>query len=94
MTVEGSVNEFLGFDITTRMGNKWKLMQKGLIQNVLKATGMVNCNAKESPTNTDGKPLGLDKLGTPAKESWNYLSVVGMLFYLLMRRQLYEFVAI
>ena len=81
MTVEGSVNEFLGIDIT-RMGNKWKLTQKGLIQNVLKATGMVDCNAKESPTNSDGKPLGSDKLGEPAKESWSYSSVVGMLLYL------------
>ena len=81
MTVEGSVNEFLGIDIT-RMGNKWKLTQKGLIQNVLKATGMVNCNAKESPTKSDGKPLGSDKLGEPAKESWSYSSVVGMLLYL------------
>ena len=81
MTVEGSVHEFLGIDID-RIGDKWKLTQKGLIQNVLMATGMTDCNAKESPTDADGKPLGSDPDGPAAKEEWNYASVVGMLLYL------------
>jgi hypothetical protein len=81
MTVEGSVHEFLGINIE-RNGNKWKMTQTGLINNVLKATNMTNCNAKDSPTESDGQPLGSHKNSRPAKEDWSYSSVVGMLLYL------------
>jgi hypothetical protein len=41
-----------------------------------------NCNAKDSPTESDGQPLGSHKNSRPAKEDWSYSSVVGMLLYL------------
>ena len=81
MTVEGTIQEFLGINLT-RSGDEWHLTQEGLIQNVLKATGMTNCNSKPTPGSGDGKPLGSDKNGSPARESWQYSSVVGMLLYL------------
>ena len=82
MTIEGTVQEFLGINLTRR-GDEWHLTQEGLIQNVLKATGMLHCNSKPTPGSGDGKPLGSDKTGSPARESWQYSSVVGMLLYLV-----------
>ena len=81
MTIEGTVQEFLGINIH-REGTKWHLTQAGLINNVLKATGMEHCNSKPTPASGDGKPLGTDKHGPAARESWQYPSLVGMLLYL------------
>ena len=59
-----------------------QLTQKGLIDRILKTTGMTECNGKDSPTDGSGKPLGSDKDGAPASASWSYPSVIGMLLYL------------
>jgi hypothetical protein len=82
-TVEGEVNSFLGINIV-RDGDTgtFKFTQKGLIDKILKATGMQDCNAKPTPCSGDGKPLGSDKLGDEAKEDWSYASAVGMMLYL------------
>jgi hypothetical protein len=53
-----------------------------LIDKVLKATGMEDCNTDASPTSPDGKALGADLHGPQALLEWNYRSVVGMLLYL------------
>jgi len=58
-----------------------KLTQPGLIQKILKATGMEHCNPRKTPTNTS-RPLGTDKDGKPPRERWSYASVVGMMMYL------------
>jgi hypothetical protein len=87
MTIEGTDQEFLVINID-RIGNTWELMQTGLIQAVLKAAGMEDCNAKPTPGSGDGKPLESDKNGIPARESWNYASLVGMLLYLTQDRTL------
>jgi hypothetical protein len=81
MTIEGTVQESLGINID-RIDNTWELTQMGLIQAVLKAAGMEDCNSKSTPDSGDGKPLGSDKNGIPARESWNYASLIGMLLYL------------
>ena len=52
------------------------------IQNVHKATGMLHCNSKPTRGSGDGKPLGSNKTGNPARESLQYLLMVGMLMYL------------
>ena len=81
MTIEGTVQEFLGINID-HIENMWELTQMGLIQAVLKTAGMKDCNAKPTPGSRDGKPLGSDKNGIPAREAWNYDLIVGMLLYL------------
>lgn len=82
-TVEGKVSAFLGIDIQYNKKTKqYKLTQTGLIDKILKATGMEDCNAKPTPCSADGKPLGTDANGTPAKADWSYPSVIGMLLYL------------
>jgi hypothetical protein len=82
MTEEGSISDFLGIDIRRVSQRVWKMTQEGLIDSVLVATGMTTCNAKDTPTFTDGKPLGSDKTGPAACEKWSYRSVTGMLLYL------------
>lgn len=83
MTIEGSVTEFLGIEMTpVNDTNGWKLTQRGLIDKVLDTTGLTDCNSNSTPTSSDGKPLGKDADGEPFNEEWNYASVVGMLLYL------------
>ena len=52
----------------------------GLIERVLKATGLQDCNPDKTPASQ--KPLGTDKNGSEFVEQWGYSSVVGILLYL------------
>ena len=54
--------------------------QHGLINKVLEATGMTECNHKKTPASRT--PLGTDANGAPFQESWKYSSIIGMLMYL------------
>ena len=56
------------------------MQQIGLIERVLKATGLQDCNPDKMPASQ--KPLGTDKNGLEFVEQWSYSSVVGMLLYL------------
>lgn len=73
------VSAFLGIQFT-RQGDTIELKQLGLIDKIIAATNMQDCNPK--PTPADAKTLGKDKNGKPFKEQWGYASVVGMLLYL------------
>lgn len=83
MTEDGTINDFLGIKITRSASERsWTLTQTGLTDKILKATSMMDCHAKETPTTSDGKALGTHKNGERAKEDWNYRSCLGMLLYL------------
>ena len=56
------------------------MQQIGLIERVLKATGLQDCNPDKMPASQ--KPLGTDKNGPQFAEQWSYSSVVGMLLCL------------
>ena len=80
LTVESKdVSNFLGIKFT-RHGDTIELKQTGLIDKIVEATGMEDCNSKSTPA--DPKTLGKDKDGKPFTETWSYPSVVGMLLYL------------
>ena len=80
LTVESKdVSNFLGIKFT-RHGDTIELKQIGLIDKVIEATGLGDCNGKSTPA--DPKTLGKDKDGKPFNETWSYPSVVGMLLYL------------
>jgi len=81
LTVEEDVYPFLGVEIkTNNETSEITLTQTGLIDKVLKVTGLQDSNHKHTPAST--VPLGTDANGTSMQESWNYASVVGMLMYL------------
>ena len=80
MTVEGDVMAFLGIQFKHLSGGEIEMQQIGLIERVLKATGLQDCNPDKMPTSQ--KPLGTDKNGPEFAEQWSYSSVVGMLIYL------------
>ena len=80
LTVEGSFTEFLGIKFTENKNGTITLTQKGLIDKIIKATGLELCNPNKTPTTQTA--LGIDPTGEPMKEDWSYPSIVGMLLYL------------
>jgi hypothetical protein len=56
------------------------MTQKGLIEKIIKATKMEDCNPNWTPASTQA--LGIDPDGEPIAEEWNYRSIVGMMLYL------------
>ena len=56
------------------------MTQSGLIQKIIKATGMEQCNPNKVPAHKS--QLGKDVDGEPMNDDFNYRSVVGMLLYL------------
>ena len=78
-----SVSEFLGIDIKTLDNGGFQFCQTGLIQKVLEATGMEDCNGLPTTTKVEA-PIGIDVNGSEAKIDWpnSYASVIGMMLYL------------
>ncbi len=78
---QDDIYNFLGVEVNPDSQSKKIVMtQKGLIEKVLKVTGMQDSNAVGSPANIT--PLGTDLAGKHYNEEWDYASVVGMLLYL------------
>lgn len=77
---EGEVGDFLGIRIEKERNGNFKLTQTGLIDKVIAAADMIDCNAIATPTSKEA--LGSDKDGEPMSEKWKYSTVVGMLLYL------------
>ncbi|KAI2502758.1 hypothetical protein MHU86_11662 [Fragilaria crotonensis] len=80
-TREGTFTDFLGIKfVKDEVANTVTLTQKGLIQKIIKATGLQDCNSNHTPALQ--ACLGIDPDGEPMDEFWNYRSIVGMLLYL------------
>ena len=60
--------------------NEFLLTQTGLIDKVLAATKMTDCNGCDMPSTIE--PFHVDKDGEPFDEEWAYDAVIGMLMYL------------
>ena len=83
LTDEGDLASYLGIAFSRdKTRGTITLKQVGLIDKILKATGMEDCNPTWTPATTT--PLGQCKGSTKAKEAWSYPSIVGMLLYLAM----------
>jgi hypothetical protein len=80
LTREGSFSEFLGIKFDQLDNGSINMTQKGLINKIIEAAGMTDCNPNWTPASTT--PLGSDPDGEPMDEAWNYRSIIGMLLYL------------
>jgi hypothetical protein len=80
LEAEGSVQDFLGINITQVSDKSFRLTQTGLIKKILEKTMLLDSRAKTTPAATTA--LGADKNGEPFNEPWEYASIVGMLMYL------------
>ena len=56
------------------------MTQEGLIQKILEATGMEECNPNQTPTIKEA--LGSDPDGELMTNEWSYCSIIGMLLHL------------
>jgi len=77
---EGAVGDFLGIRIKKTSSRSFQLTQLGLINKVLKAADMEDCNTVSTPASTT--PLSKDADGDPFTASWDYATIMGMLMYL------------
>ena len=77
------MSEFLGIDIKTLDNGGFQFCQTGLIQKVLEATWMEDCNGLSTPTKVEA-PLGTDLNRSEAKRDCpnSYASVIGIMLYL------------
>ena len=83
---EIDVFAYLGVEVKVdKNTNEMTFLQTGLIDKVLKATGIKECNGKPTPASTI--PLGTDTDGPRCQLSWDYASVTGMLMYLTSNSQ-------
>jgi hypothetical protein len=81
LTREGTFSEFLGIKfVKDPVAKTVTLSQKGLINKIIEATGMMDCNPNWTPATQ--LCLGSDPEGAPMVEEWSYPSIVGMLLYL------------
>ena len=80
LTKEDDAFHFLGVEVVTHQDDKVELLQKGLIEKVLKTLKLEKVNPNRTPA--ANVPLGTDADGDPFDEEWSYPSVVGMLLYL------------
>jgi hypothetical protein len=76
---KGDMFGFLGIDFKHN-GSAIELTQVGLIQKVIKYTGMEKANSLPTPALKE--PLGTDPNGEPFNEEWNYAAAIGMLLYI------------
>ena len=77
---EGEVGDFLGIRIAKTGPREFMLTQTGLIDKVLKTSGMNHSTSVRTPAHVT--PVGSDKDGAPFDEDWDYAAVIGMLLYL------------
>jgi len=77
---EGEVGDFLGIRIEKTGDKEFNLTQTGLIDKVLRASGMNESRACPTPAVTTA--LGSDKEGEAFDEDWEYATVIGMLMFL------------
>ena len=72
---------FLGLEVTRDEDKSTvTLIQTGLINRILIATQIEDCNINFTPA--DKVTMSKDLDGNPCRENWDYRSIVGMLLYL------------
>ena len=80
LTREGSFLEYLSIQYEHQSDGSIIMNQTGLIDKIIDATDMKECNPNRTPTTKEALPTDPD--GEDMNEQWNYRSVVGMMLYL------------
>jgi hypothetical protein len=80
LTDEGSLADYLGIHFETLPDGRFEATQTGLIDKIIDAAGLIDCNPSDMPTAQI--PIGRDVDGERYKDDWHYASIVGMLQYL------------
>ena len=80
LTREATFSEFLGIKYEELPDESVFMTQSGLINKIIAATGMENCNPKHTPALK--ATLGIDPDGVPMSADWSYPSIIGILLYL------------
>lgn len=81
LTMDGTINSFLGIKFEETDKGCYNMTQPGLIDKIIETTDMQECNPTYTPA-TPGAALGKDPDGQPMTEPWSYRSCIGMLLYL------------
>jgi hypothetical protein len=81
LTMEDTIESFLGIKFEPHPDGSFVMTQPALIQKIIDATDMNNCNAVDTPA-LPNQPLGKDPDGEPMTDAWSMHSVTGMLLYL------------
>jgi hypothetical protein len=79
-TRQDSFNEYLGIKYEELSDGSIKMTQPGLVNKIIEAVGMQQCNPSDNPTTQQA--LGTHPDNPAMTESWNYRSIVGMMLYL------------
>ena len=82
LNVEEDYAGFLGIDIHKHKDGSIELLQKGLVDRILKALKLDGDDVTVRLEPAAREPLGKDENGAPRKEDWSYPSLVGMMLYL------------
>ena len=77
---EDNLSGFLGVDIETLPDKTKRLPQTGLVDRILAAMNLTECNGRDTPA--ERGELGSDTEGVVADIGYNYRSIIGMMLYL------------
>jgi len=80
LTDEGTLADYLGIHFETKEDGSFEATQTGLVDKIIAAAGLIDCNPSEMPTAQ--LPIGRDAEGESYCEDWEYNSIIGMLQYL------------
>ena len=82
LTMDDTLESFLGIKFKRHdTDGSFTMTQPALIQKIIDATDMNNCNPVATPA-MPNQPLGKDPDGEPMTDTWSYNSLTGMLLYL------------
>ena len=83
MTDEGTMEQYLGMQITRNGDDTFRVSQPYLIERIIQSVpSMRNARSAKTPSAT-GTILTKDEQGETRKETWHYRSTIGMLNYLV-----------
>jgi hypothetical protein len=82
LQAKGSIDKYLGVDISQVNGTSFQLTQPFLIERIMQLLGIDNGKANKKLTPVGKHLLNKDLDGVPQKYTWEYWAAIGMLTYL------------